>query len=167
MASNAYLTLKGQKQGPITGSNIQKGREGTILVHAVSHSVASPRDLATGLATGKRQYKPLVITKEVDRSSPLLYTALATNENLTSFVLQFVAPAVATAGAAGLEKLIYTITLTNANIASIDLRMADNLEPALAGIPMYEEIAFTYQKIQWTWADGGITAADDWQSPVA
>ncbi len=30
----------------------------------------------------------------------------------------------------------------------------------------YEEVAFTYQKIEWTWMDGGITAMDDWESPV-
>jgi type VI secretion system secreted protein Hcp len=25
----------------------------------------------------------------------------------------------------------------------------------------YEQVAFAYQKIQWTWNDGGITASDD------
>ena len=28
------------------------------------------------------------------------------------------------------------------------------------------EIAFTYQKIEWTWNDGGIMATDDWEAPV-
>ena len=31
----------------------------------------------------------------------------------------------------------------------------------------YETIAFTYQKIEWTWVDGGITAEDDWEAPVS
>jgi hypothetical protein len=35
-------------------------------------SVTAPRDAATGLATGKRQHKPFVITKELDKSSPVL-----------------------------------------------------------------------------------------------
>lgn len=35
-------------------------------------SVVSPRDAASGLPTGKRQHKPMVITKELDKSSPLL-----------------------------------------------------------------------------------------------
>jgi len=30
-----------------------------------------------------------------------------------------------------------------------------------------EHISFTYHKIEWTWNDGGITAEDDWESPVA
>ena len=32
--------------------------------------VTSPRDSSTGMATGKRQHKPLTITKEVDATSP-------------------------------------------------------------------------------------------------
>lgn len=34
--------------------------------------VLSPRDAASGLPTGKRMHKPFVITKELDKSSPLL-----------------------------------------------------------------------------------------------
>lgn len=49
MALNAYLKLKGQKQGDIKGSVTQKGRENKIMVIAVSHEVVSPRDMASGL----------------------------------------------------------------------------------------------------------------------
>ena len=34
--------------------------------------VGSPRDAASGLATGKRMHKPFVITKELDKSSPMV-----------------------------------------------------------------------------------------------
>jgi len=27
-------------------------------------------------------------------------------------------------------------------------------------------VSFVYQKIIWTWTDGGITAEDDWESPA-
>jgi hypothetical protein len=27
------------------------------------------------------------------------------------------------------------------------------------------DVPFTYQKIDWEWKDGGVTATDDWQSP--
>ena len=72
MALNAYLSLKGQKQGQIKGSVTQKGREGKIMVIAYSHEIVSPRDTASELPTGKRMHKPLVITKELDKSTPLL-----------------------------------------------------------------------------------------------
>ena len=35
-------------------------------------SVISPRDAASGLPTGKRMHKPFVITKELDKASPML-----------------------------------------------------------------------------------------------
>ena len=60
----------------------------------------------------------------------------------------------------------FTVKLTHANIASISFRMANNKHPDLMKFAEYEEIAFTYQKIDWTWNDGGITAGDDWETPV-
>ncbi len=161
MALNAYLQLKGKKQGAIKGSVTQKGREGMIMVIALSHEIVSPRDAASGLPTGKRQHKPFVITKELDKSSPLLYNALVNNESISSWELQFWQPS-----ATGAEKQHYTIKLTNANISSIGFRMPNNKNPELMRYSEYEEVAFTYQKIEWTWKDGGITAMDDWESPV-
>jgi type VI secretion system secreted protein Hcp len=162
MALNAYLNLKGQKQGQIKGSVTQKGREGKIMVIAVSHEIVSPRDAASGLPTGKRQHKPFVITKELDKSSPLLYNALVNNENITEFVLQFWSPKQGAATGAGVEFQHYTVKLTNANIADIRFIMLNNKNPELMRYAEYEEIAFTYQKIEWTWTDGGITSQDDW-----
>ncbi len=162
MALNAYLTLKGAKQGQINGSVTQKGRENSIMVIAVDHSIVSPRDPASGLPTGKRMHKPLVITKELDKSSPLLYNALVTNENIVEFTLEFWSPKPAVAGTTAAEVQNYTIKLTNASIASIAFDMPNNENPANAKYNEMEVIAFTYQKIEWTWTDGGITASDDW-----
>lgn len=157
MALNAYLTLKGQKQGQIKGSVTQKGREGSIAVYAVNHEVLSPRDAGSGLATGKRQHKPIVITKEIDKASPLLFKALVTNETLTEAVLKFFAPQ-----ANGTEANNYTIKLTNAAIASIQTDMENNKFEPGTKLPVLERIALTYQKIEWTWVDGGVTTGDDW-----
>jgi type VI secretion system secreted protein Hcp len=44
--------------------------------------------------------------------------------------------------------------------------MKNNRYPEFMKLAEYEEIAFTYQKIIWTWKDGGIEAQDDWESPV-
>lgn len=151
-ALNAYLKLKGQKQGEIKGSVTQKGRESSIMVIAVSHEIVSPRDAASGLPTGKRQHKPFVITKELDRSSPILHQVLVNNENLSSFELTIFQPKA--------KDPAYTVRLTNANIASIKTLVGEDGK-------VLEEVAFTYQKIEWQWIDGGITAMDDWEAPVA
>ena len=162
MALNAYLKLKGQKQGEIKGSVTQKGREGKIMVIAVSHEIVSPRDAASGLPTGKRMHKPFVITKELDKSSPLLYNALCTNENISEFELQFWTPQLKAATGTGSEVQHYTVKLINANIVDISFRMLYNKNPELVKYAEYEEVAFSYQKIEWIWVDGGIMSSDDW-----
>jgi type VI secretion system secreted protein Hcp len=164
MALNAYMTITGQKQGMINGSVTQKGRENSILVHSYSHEIVSPRDPASGLPTGKRMHKPFFFLKEVDKSSPLLWIALVNNENLTTCQVQFWGPGLAAGTGVAMEKQVYTITLTNASIASIQESMPSNVDPSLAKLPLQEQISLTYQKIQWTWADGGITSADDWEA---
>ena len=166
MALNAYLKLKGQKQGEIKGSVTQKGREGKIAIIAVSHEIISPRDPASGLPTGKRMHKPFVVTKELDKSSPLLYNALVNNENIPDWQLQFWTPQIKAATGGGTEVQHYTVKLENANIASIDFRMANNKHPDLMKFELYEEIAFTYEKIIWTWKDGGIESEDSWMNPI-
>jgi type VI secretion system secreted protein Hcp len=162
MASSGYLTIVGQKQGAFNGGVTEKGHENSILVHAFDVQIASPHDPTTGAASGRRQHQPVLILKEIDKSSPLLWNALVTNETLTTWLLKFF-----TASATGVNQLLYSITLTNASIASMDESMLDNGVPANATLPLREQITFTYQKIQWTWAEGGVTASDDWNSPAA
>jgi type VI secretion system secreted protein Hcp len=164
MAMQGYVDIVGTKSGHIDGSITQKGREKKVGVIAVSHSIVSPRDPQSGLPTGQRMHKPMVITKELDMATPLLYNVLCTNENLSKVTIFFWSPqkSVATGGT-GSEFQHFTIELVNANIASIDYRMANIRHPDLVKFTEYEEIALTYQKITWTWNDGGKTASDDWE----
>ena len=162
MALNAYLRLIGQASGEIKGSVTQKGRENRILVIAVSHEVTSPRDSASGQATGRRQHKPLVITKELDRASAPLHQAQARNEEFKDWELQFWAPSLRAATGTGAEVQHFTVKLTNASIASIKMQMLNTQDPALTRFETFEEVAFTYQKIEWKWTDGNLIAVDDW-----
>jgi type VI secretion system secreted protein Hcp len=84
---------------------------------------------------------------------------LVNNENISEWELQFWQPS-----PTGTEVNHYTVKLTNANIASIDFTMPDSKDPNLMKRAECEEIAFTYQNIQWIWNDGGITSSDDWIS---
>ena len=135
------------------------------MVIAVSHEIISPRDEETGQPSGKRMHKPFVITKQLDKSSPLLYTALVNNENIVTWELQFWTPAMGAGGAAGgTEKQHYTVQLSNARITGIRFVMPNNKIPDLAKLTEYEEVEFVYESIEWSWTDGGITAADKWVS---
>jgi type VI secretion system secreted protein Hcp len=117
---------------------------GPMILNGMSHEIVSPRDAASGLPTGKRQHKPLTITKEIDKSTPLLMRAIFTNETLPAVELTL-------DRADGTH--IATVKLTNAQVA-------DHLQQGST-----ETVSFTYQKITWTWIDGGISATDDWNSP--
>ncbi|WP_421945208.1 type VI secretion system tube protein TssD [Pedobacter sp.] len=162
MALNAYLTLKGKKTGEFKGSVLQKGRENKILVIAASHELAVPTDAATGLASGRLRHIPFKITKELDRASPLLYNALATNEALTDCKVEFWgAPIKSSAGGAN-EVQKYTVRLTNARITGIRFVMPNIKDPELVKYVEYEEISFAYQTIEWIWTDGNLSASDDW-----
>lgn len=156
-ALNAYLQATGQKQGKIRGSVTKKGHENKIAVLSWSHEIVSPRDAASGLPTGKRQHKPILITKEIDKSTPLLFQALVDNEKLTSVELAVFADDDKTG-----TTPIYTVRLTNAEISQI--RMETQGEGKDAKEVMV--ISLVYQKIEWVWNDGGITAMDDWETPV-
>jgi type VI secretion system secreted protein Hcp len=156
VALNALLRVVGAKQGEIKGSVTQKGREGKIAVIAVSHDIVVPRDESTGQATGRRQHHPLVITKELDRATVPLRSMLVTNESAKDCELQFWRPS-----ATGVETQYLAIRLTNAMIVSIEMVMPNNKDADLARLETFEDVAFSYSKIEWTWTDGGLVAADD------
>ena len=136
------FSVTGQKQGPF-----HNGNSTSIDFTGFTEGVLSPRDPASGLPTGKRIHKPLTITKQIDATSPLLYNACVQNENLTSVVINLYAPGGTTPAT--------KITLTNASCADLE---HDG---------QTETISFTFQKITWTYINGGITAEDDWEAPVA
>jgi type VI secretion system secreted protein Hcp len=144
-----YAKIKGAKQGALTGAVAAASFTGQIQVDTVVFGVGSPRDVATGMATGKRVARPVKITKPFDKSSPLLHTSAVTNESLTvdiSYVVEGQG-----------HKAYATLSLTNAMIQDFQN------EVSFTGAAV-ETISFTYTKIEFTWAEGGITSTDDWTS---
>jgi type VI secretion system secreted protein Hcp len=147
-----YLKVVGQKQGWIKGGCMQKGKEYLIDLQSWSWGCSSPRDAATGQATGKRQHRPINFNMTLCKASPLLAAALVNNENLTEVVLTCMKPD----GTTGAMSMNYKISLVNASMASMD--GAGN-EGSLA----MESISMTYQKITWEYLDpsGTFMAVDD------
>lgn len=135
---------------PIVGGVTTPGSEGQISVISMGHAIVTPRDAASGLPTGRRQHSPFTIVKQFDKASPKLFEACATGRHIPSAILS-----VRRAGATGQPETFYTITLTDCLITSMS-----------TGFPNLEQVEFTYQKIEWTYVDGGITASDDWTEPT-
>jgi len=152
MALNGFLKLTGQVQGPIRGSVVQKGREGTILVRAADHLVTSPFDPGTLQFVGKRVFSPFCIVKEIDQASIPLRLAHAGNERFSEWELKlFRNNTLGSIGSAsGTERNHFTIRLTDARVQQIRFVLPDTRDPALVSRADFEEIAFVYAKIEWT-----------------
>src|SRR5690606_37497336 len=82
MPMPCYLTLEGENQGKIEGSCEVSGHQGKILIQAVEHIIELPKNPQSGLPSGKRQHLGITLTKEIDKSSPKLYQALCSGEQL-------------------------------------------------------------------------------------
>ena len=137
-AFDAYMTIKGSKQGQFTGDAVSG------QIHLVN--VVRDTPMATAMPTGSRVHYTITITKELDKASPKFAQALSTNETLTEVVITF------TGGAAG-AKTAQKIVLTNATILSVRKAGGNEL------------ITLDYQNIEVTWTQGGKTATDDWETP--
>lgn len=171
MALATYLKPCASTAGlKFESSNKQKGREKHLAIIAVGHEICSPRDPASGLPTGKRQHKPFRIKAELDRTFPMWKQALTRNDNIKEMVFDFWTnrkiDQLNAGGGAGTEVLAYQIKLTNATVSAVELIMLNNKNPELMKYETHMEISLCYQKIEWTWQEGGITAMDDWETPV-
>ncbi len=160
MSMPAHLSLEGNKQGKIEGSCTIKGREGTILVRTVEHTVSIPKSPQTGLPAGKHVHGPLTITKEIDKSSPKLFQALCSGEQMKTVTLDWYR-----INPNGREDNYYTTKLENALIVGLRTWMPNALDGANDQMGHMEDVSFTYEKIIETWKPDGIEAQDSWSAP--
>jgi type VI secretion system secreted protein Hcp len=158
-ANTIMVSVNGMKQGQFKGESTRSQMQDKIEASSFSFEVASPRDAASGMASGRRQYKPLTITKEMGASSPQFLAALATNEPLKTVTLDFYKT-----NQNGEEYIYYTIKLTNATVAGIRQHSpegSDKHASSAAAAPQLEEISLSFQKIEVESKDGKTMAMDD------
>jgi len=162
MANTMYLKLTGANQGEIQGDCSQQGRENTVLVYQLDHSVEIPRDTHTGLPTGQRIHLPIVITKHEDKASPKLFQACCSGEQFTSWELDFYR-----INEKGQEEHYYTIKLENAIIVNLRKYTPLTFLPDNKPYKDMEEVSFTYATMIQTYEPDGIEAQDSWMKPVS
>lgn len=164
MAYEFYVTIKGQTQGDFKGESMRTAHAAKIAGLSYRHEIVSPRDIASGLASGKRQHGPITITKEWGPSSPMLMKALCSNEVLTSMLFEFYHTT-----PEGVEEVYYKITLTNATVSRISYVTGSGESAGTAKTQAaydtheLEEVSFTYQRIDVEHTTGKTMATDDWK----
>lgn len=150
------LIITGEEQGLIEGSCELEDREGTILVQAFDHVVEIPTD-DRGIASGRRTHRPMTITKEIDRSTPMLYQALCTNELLTEVTLNWYR-----LDGSGEYELYYSMFMENAFIVRVHPWVPNVLNRKNEAMKHMEDVSISYEKIIWTWEPDGIEYEDSW-----
>ena len=139
------MTIEGTKQGAFPGA-----KSGGIPGLKFSYEVKSPRDLASGQASGRRQHNPVVVTKAVGAASPQIFQALTTNEILKSVVVTL----------PGGEGGSYTIKLSNATVSNVK----QYTEPLNGQTVVLEDVSFTFQRIEVEDLGTRSMAVDDWMA---
>jgi type VI secretion system secreted protein Hcp len=157
MAYEFYVSIEGTQQGKFKGESTQKTHKGKLVGLRFNYEVTSPRDAATGLATGRRQHKPITITKEWGAATPQLFQALVSNEVLKTVEIEFTQPT-----ATGKNQIYHIVRLTNATISGIKQYSGEATSQS-AEIRELEEISFTFERIEIENVVGKAIATDDWQ----
>lgn len=156
MTTSTYLKVSGKNQGAIEGPVTRFSREGSIEVYGWNHEITSPRDTATGKASGRRKHSPLTIIKGLDQSSVKFYQAMVANEPFSSWVLECWGLSPLT----GEEEHVYTIELINAVISGIVSEQPLAIASSNETSSVREQISFMYQGISWKWEANGSVAED-------
>jgi type VI secretion system secreted protein Hcp len=162
-ADNIYVSVKGTKQGQFKGESPNPNLRDKMVGLKFMYEVTSPRDVATGQVSGKRQHRPIIITKEWGAASPQLFQALVGSEPLSEVFIDFVG----TDQKSGQEVLTHRIRLINATIANIAYKTDEAVGASgvkhltAGGQRSLEEISFTFQRIELEDPIGKAVVVDD------
>jgi type VI secretion system secreted protein Hcp len=152
-----FVTITGKKSGAIKGSCDASGHKDEILGQALEHKVEMPRNPQTGLPTGRRVHGPLTITKYFDVSSPVLFSALCSGEQMSDVKCSFWKKK-----EDGGEEEYYRISLKNAIIVAIRPWISNVLLEQNERLQHMEDVSFTYESIKWEHTLGSKEASDSW-----
>jgi type VI secretion system secreted protein Hcp len=155
-----FLNIEGADR-PITGhSRIYEMNQAMKVITPgnVDYAIESPRDIATGHATGKRQHKPIVITIEANPFARHFFQKVQ-NRVLPTLHLNFLRT-----NARGVLHPFFTITLT-------DVLTRQEMKPPLqrsrqprSKTQELLRIEFSFHSIEISFKSGKKSSTDDWAS---
>lgn len=159
MAETVHLYLKANGTD-IKGESTQVSLERADSIECLSFesAVVTAREAGSGMATGRRRYEPVKITKRIDKATPLLYKALAENQVIEG-VFKFFRP---NPTGDGTTEQFYTVEIQKGRISEMSSKSPDVINPVSTNNPPTEEISFVFHTITWTYTNGGITHQDTW-----
>lgn len=159
MSNTIYLTLNAAKQGFISaeccseasvGDKAQPAHLDQIMVYSLTHLLSRDQDI---------NHHEIVITKPIDKSSPLLLKAIAEYELMTTCDFVFYRE-----DKDGGKEKYYAIKLENARITRSSIITSPPAEEK--EMKIQEELAFIYESITWEHMLTGTSAKNVWKEAV-
>ena len=151
---DCFLYVQTKRAGQIKGESSTAGHVNDIGVRRWTWGVSAPTAIGSTAATGRRQYKHLVIVKGLDSASTGLLSALATNDVVKEARL--------TLRKAGGEALdYYKMTLREARVTAVDLEVDEQGQPTEIVNFAYTKIEIEYKPQQSSGQGGGSTSFND------
>jgi len=161
MANHGYMSINGKRQGLISagcsgvesiGNKCQIAHKDEIMILAYSHNMITGND--GGVSGGRGKHLPIMITKNIDKSSPLLASALHEREEIECTIFFY------RTSPAGSQDKYYKIQLTGAKIAHINLQVPHAIH--MNDAEPQELVSIRYRDISWTHIQAGTCAYSTW-----
>jgi type VI secretion system secreted protein Hcp len=149
-----YLKYEGVKTGAITGAATEAGNVGSITITSLDFGLGHPIDPSTHLATGRQVVRPIVVTKEVDKASPLLLNSCYGNEFSKTCIFTYTRTD-------NTGKTTPYLTIAVKNAAITDFNHSANAQGNAV-----ERLTFNFVSFEFTWITGGIMASVDMEAPA-
>ncbi|MBD8682475.1 Hcp family type VI secretion system effector [Pseudomonas sp. CFBP 13719] len=157
MANHDYMTITGKAQGLISagcstqdsiGNKCQAGHTDEIMVLSYTHNMVNIGNI------NKPTHSPIIITKNVDKASPLLAQALSTREEINCTISFY------RVSSFGMQEKFYSVSINGGIIADLTLEMPHAILQSDA--EPQEHIAIRYRDITWTHHAAGTSGYSTW-----
>ncbi|WP_312416652.1 type VI secretion system tube protein TssD [Pseudescherichia sp.] len=162
MAIPVYLWLKDDGGNLVKGSVDVNGREGSIEIMELMHTVDLPVDDRTGKVINKCLHGDYFLIKELDSASPYLYQGVSSGRKFKEAVLKFYR-----INYNGQEEEYFRVTMENVSVNEVEPFMMDIKNPRYKKHNHLEAFYLAYEKITWHYLDGNIIHSDSWNSKEA
>ena len=154
----SYMQVTGVKQGAIAGSSLRRNREGLIALHSFQHEVLQPAQSSQNLAKSPVGHQPIVLCKEIDKSTPSLYRAQLEKEALQVELSWY------RFNDSGVESLFYQISLSNGFIVKLESWMPEATVERNDQTRFLETLSIAYEEITWSYGpDGDASFSANWR----
>ncbi|MHC8320076.1 Hcp family type VI secretion system effector [Pseudomonas sp. GB2N2] len=150
MANHGYMTINGKAQGMISagcstqdsiGNKYQATHTDEIMVLSYSHNMTNIGNIGNIGNINRSTHSPIIITKAVDKSSPLLAQALSNREEINCAISFY------RVSSFGMQEKFYTVSINGGVIVDLTLEVPHAILQNDA--EAQEHVAIRYRDITW------------------